>query len=182
MDFSPVSFGWGVSVLSKWTRESSEVRERLEPLVKKWPGAILEVKGPDLSLHYRGLDPEKADQLIAQALDAVEDLSVIPNRGKCVLEFEPQGAPGKGEALERLAKGYFMGNDGGFCMYVGDDRTDEEAFVALRHMRRRAVGFKVGPGSTHAHFRLRNVEEVHRLLTSILDTRKGGENEHEYGH
>ncbi len=168
LDFSPPSAGWGISALSEWTRKTVEVRERLSLLVKKWPGAFLEAKGPDLSLHYRLLKPELALQLIPEALGAIQDLPVVTREGKCVLEFKPKGAPGKGEALERLADRFFKANEEGLCLHMGDDQTDEEAFQALRNMGRRGLGVKVGPGPSRAHFRLSGPPEVYRFLKLFM--------------
>jgi len=169
LDFSPLAAGWSISEFSGWTRQVSQVRSRLEPLLRHWPGAILEAKGPDLSLHYRLMEPARAERLIPQALGALEGLPVVSRRGKCVLEIRPEGAPGKGEALVRMANRYLGRKKGWCCVHVGDDDTDEEAFSALRRMGGGGLGLKVGEGPTLAHYRLAGLSEVHRFLNLFLD-------------
>ncbi|HVZ79862.1 MAG TPA: trehalose-phosphatase [bacterium] len=168
LDFSPPAAGWGIPALSAWIREVQAARGRLEKLVRSWPQALLEVKGPDLSLHFRRLAPDRAAVLLPQALEAVRDLPVDHREGKCVLEIKPADSPGKGHALRRIADRFFMGKPPGICVHVGDDPSDEDAFSVLRSMRITALGFKVGPEPTQAHYRLRDLDQVHRFLGSFL--------------
>ena len=170
MDVSPPSAGWGLPALREWTRQTLEVQKRLEPLASQWPGSFLEMKGPDLSLHYRRLKPWQVKEIIPEAIKAVQDLPFTSRRGKCVLEFKPSDSPDKGKALERLAGRYFKMRTLGVCVHIGDDTTDEDAFRALRRMGRRSLGLKVGGGSTRAHYRLRNLQEVRRFLKLFLAT------------
>jgi trehalose 6-phosphate phosphatase len=168
LNFSPPAAGWGTRSLKQWSRKTREARKRLQPVVGLWPGSLLETKGPDLSLHYRRLKLKQVRRLIPQALRAIEDLPLAPRRGKGVLELKPKGAPGKGRALDRLASRFFPDPQAGVCVHVGDDATDEEAFRALRRMSRPALGLKVGPGPTRAHYRLKDLEEVHGFLSLFL--------------
>lgn len=169
MDFSPPSAGWGIRALKQWTAETKAAQERLEPLVDHWPGSLLEVKGPDLSLHYRRLKPGQVRKLLPEAFKAVEGLPLAARQGKCVLEFRPLDSPGKGDALTRLADRFFDSQHTGACLHVGDDLTDEDAFQALRRMGRRNLGLKVGEGPSRAHFRLKGLDEVHRFLKLFLE-------------
>jgi trehalose-phosphatase len=168
LNFSPSAAGWGTRSLKEWSHKTREAHKRLQPLVGLWPGSLLEAKGPDLSLHYRRLKLTQVRRLIPQALRAIEDLPLDAYRGKSVLELKPKGAPGKGRALDRLASRFFPGPRAGVCVHVGDDTTDEEAFRALRRMNRAALGLKVGPGPTRAHYRLKDLEEVHEFLSLFL--------------
>jgi trehalose-6-phosphatase len=49
---------------------------------------------------------------------------------------------------------------------MGDDRTDEDLFVALPPP---AVTIKVGPGATHARFRVDGVPAARALLQSLVE-------------
>jgi trehalose 6-phosphate phosphatase len=88
------------------------------------------------------------------------------------LEIRPKGAPGKGEALERLIGRFLEGRKEGICVHLGDDRTDEDAFQVLQKLKGNALGLKVGEGPTHAHYRLEGLGEVHRFLSLFLGTHK----------
>lgn len=168
LDIFPVPRGWGRGRLRGWTREARVVQGRLEPLLERWPGALLEAKGPDLSLHYRGLTSRQAEKLIPEAIRVVRGSGFVPRHGKRILEFRPREASGKGEALERLVGLGSEKGSKGICLYVGDDRTDEDAFLALRRRGGKSLGLKVGPGRTLAHFRLRDIRQVRRFLGLFL--------------
>jgi trehalose 6-phosphate phosphatase len=53
-------------------------------------------------------------------------------------------------------------------LYVGDDVTDESAFEVLGE---RDVSVKVGPGETHAAYRLDGPEDVRELLQLLVAER-----------
>ncbi len=163
--FSPASLGWSKPLLNDWVRITRQALGLLRPLTQKWPGALLEDKGSDLSLHYRRARPEDNLRFLPKAIRLLHDLPVEARHGKCVLEFRPIGAPGKGQALERLASRFLKGRRAlSVCVHIGDDQTDEDAFERLRRMGRNALGLKVGNERTRAHYRLRNSFEVFQFL------------------
>lgn len=170
MVFDPPTLGWGKSALSRWTQSAKEAQQILQPLLKEWPGALLELKGPDLSLHYRRAHPDRTRHLLPLATELLKGLPLEPHHGKCVLEFRPRGAPGKGAALERLASRHLgKGGNTGVCVHIGDDTTDEDAFRALRRRKGLSLGLKVGAEPTGGHFRLRNTSEVLQFLNLFKD-------------
>jgi len=172
--FDPGALGWGRAATSRWNGTAREVCERLQPLLKEWPGALLEAKGPDVSLHYRRAHPEDTRRLLPEAARLLEGLPIDLRHGKCVLEFRPKGAPDKGDALERLADRFLRGKPSrGACFHVGDDRTDEDAFRALRRMDRPALGLRVGAGPSRAQYRLRNTFEVLQFLNLFKNQDEG---------
>ncbi len=105
----------------------------------------LERKAASLALHTRGLDPGEAARLEAEAAaifdaevtTAVSDLACRPFDGG--VELRAVGVD-KGTALTELLA---HEPDDALCVYVGDDRTDEDAFEVVQ--RRGGVGVKVGP-------------------------------------
>jgi trehalose 6-phosphate phosphatase len=54
-------------------------------------------------------------------------------------------------------------------LFVGDDVTDETAFVRLRDSD---VGVKVGPGETAARYRVEDPEAVTELLEFLVGERR----------
>lgn len=154
--------------LSYWTGLCSEAHERIEPLVPMAPGTILEMKGPDLCLHYRLADPVRVPPLLHEARKRLEGLPFALRSGKFILEARPPRAS-KGTALVKLAETVPGCLATGLCIYAGDDETDEDVFAALSGLGGRAISFKVGPGTTKAKFRLADPPEVERLLGRLAE-------------
>ncbi|MDQ0285849.1 trehalose 6-phosphate phosphatase [Desulfofundulus luciae] len=124
-------------------------------------GFLVENKGISLALHYRQADPELARQVLVSFIEKVAPimdknrLELLP--GKKVLEIRPRGV-NKGKAVQYLCGKY----DGALPVYIGDDRTDEDAFMALK----RGCGILVSPQSraSAATVRLSSPREVYTLL------------------
>jgi trehalose 6-phosphate phosphatase len=108
----------------------------------------MEAKGATLSIHARGArDPEAARLLLAQVASEALDHGLVPTPGREVLEVRPPVAVDKGTAVRALLR------DAGAraAMYIGDDRTDADAWRALRAMRTEgtiavAIGIAVASG------------------------------------
>jgi trehalose 6-phosphate phosphatase len=151
--------------LGLWTDLAAEARRRLAPVAKRYPGCLLELKGPDLSLHYRRVAPRQVPDLLRETLASLRGLRFRARPGKLVMEFRPPRGGNKGTALRRLAGRLAPGwKRKGLCLYVGDDRTDEDAFRAARRLGPRMATFKVGAGATRAKYRLPRQPEVETLL------------------
>lgn len=91
-----------------------------------------EDKGPIRAFHWRGCaDPEAAEAAARRLAARAIEWGLVPHWGRMVVELRPPVAIDKGiavgEALEerRLPR----------ALYGGDDRTDLDAFRALREMR-----------------------------------------------
>lgn len=168
----------GASGFGAWPASPSRLRRAeklaraLRTVLKRYAGALLERKGPELSLHYRRVTANRIPGLLAEARAAAAGSGFALRGGNRVLEFRLPGAGGKGEAVKRLARILARGwRRTGLCLYLGDDATDEDAFAALRSLGLRTVSFKVGAGKTGATFRLRNVGEVRSLLQALAASR-----------
>ena len=135
--------------------------DRLAPLVAAVPGARLEVKPASVAVHVRQVtDRAAATALLAEA-DAAADPSLTKKPGKEVLELAVTDAD-KGSALLRLR------DDLGAAatVYLGDDRTDEDAFRALSPDD---LTVKVGEGETVARHRVADPAAVVILLEALAD-------------
>lgn len=90
--------------------------------------------------------------------------ALVLSRGKMVLEIRPDVDWDKGHAVLELMRR--TGDAASrFPIYIGDDRTDEDAFRALGD---RGLSIRVGTGrQTQARHRLRSVEEVWRFLAAL---------------
>ncbi|HEX8447203.1 MAG TPA: trehalose-phosphatase [Sphingomonas sp.] len=123
------------------------------------PGLLVEEKPFGAALHYRA-DPDVGDaaQALVRELAAASGLDV--QTGKMVVELRPAGID-KGDAVRRLhAAAPFAGHA---PIFVGDDDTDEAAFVAVTALG--GYGVLVGPmRATAARYRLDDVTAVRRWL------------------
>ncbi|MGE5469691.1 MAG: trehalose-phosphatase [Bacteroidota bacterium] len=143
------------------------IRAKLVDMLEQQPGLLLEDKGLTLALHYRQA-PELGEQLrhLLELLVAEADAGLTVQAGKCVVEVRPAGID-KGTAVrEYLAEPPFQGRR---PVFVGDDRSDEHAFVAVNELGGVSVG--VGSGSLSARYRLADVSAVRAWLTGVVSGR-----------
>lgn len=144
-----------------------EIAERLRRHIHGSPGLLIEDKGAALALHYRLASIGDAERGRAIVEDAVaelirrgEPLDLL--YGHEVVEVRPRGVD-KGKALCEL-----LVNDAADAraLYIGDDQTDEDAFVALPAD---AVTIRVGPRDveTAAAYQVDGPAEVHALLAEL---------------
>lgn len=148
--------------------ELDQARTRLAGLADDHDGLYLEDKRITLALHYRNAGADAAAaarRMVDDVVDAAGgSLSLLA--GKSVYEIKPADGD-KGRALQRLmADPPFAGR----CpVYVGDDVTDEAAFVAVNSLG--GVSIRVGEAAaTAARYRLDTVDEVLQWLEQIATT------------
>jgi alpha,alpha-trehalase len=87
--------------------------------------------------------------------------------GKKVYELLPDINWNKGKAVLWLLETLEVERGKALPIYIGDDRTDEDAFRALE---KRGVGILVSehPHATAANYCLNNPEEVERFLEELI--------------
>ena len=94
-------------------------------------GLRLEDKGPIQAIHWRGApDPETAAQRAGEIGALAAEQGLVPHQGRMVLELRPLATVDKGIAVRRLIAA--AGVRG--ALFGGDDRTDLDAFAALREL------------------------------------------------
>jgi trehalose 6-phosphate phosphatase len=95
-------------------------------------GIRFEDKGPIQALHWRrAADQETAERRADQVAERARRAGLEPHWGRKVLELRPMVAVNKGTAVRRLLdRGAVK-----LAMFAGDDRTDLDAFRALRELR-----------------------------------------------
>jgi trehalose 6-phosphate phosphatase len=123
-------------------------------------GAWVEVKPAAVVLHVREAPPETSAASVAQLHRQAADVTgahVLPGHG--VVELLAR-ATSKATAMTALHDEI----GGGGIVFVGDDRTDEEVFVALGDD---GCSVRVGPGPTAARFRLAGPPEVLEFLQGL---------------
>jgi trehalose-phosphatase len=144
------------------------IKHELLKRLKAVPGIIIEDKVLTLSLHYRLVkrqDLKRIKQVFQKIVRPyLKTKRVRITRGKKVFEVRPNIAWDKGRAvlwfMEKLAKGKDL-----MPVYIGDDKTDEDAFRALK---KKGITVRVGRSNkTQAKYFVRNVNGVYRFLEMI---------------
>lgn len=149
-----------MSILRKANKE-------LQKKLSLMPGIFLENKRMTLSIHYRNVSVSHIPA-IKQAVRSVV-FSHFPELkityGKKVLEIRPNILWDKGYAVLKLLESRDSSIHA-LPVYLGDDRTDEDAFYRLNS---RGITIRVGKfKSTSAQYFLKNTHEVKRFLEGIL--------------
>jgi trehalose 6-phosphate phosphatase len=91
----------------------------------------VEDKGPIVAFHWRGAPDEEAAEAAVKALAAAaEQAGLAVHWGRKVLEVRPPVALDKGRGIHWLLRDA----DLDAALYVGDDRTDIDAFRGLREL------------------------------------------------
>lgn len=138
----------------------------------RWcPDVVLEDKTYAVTCHVRKVRAEDAGRALGQfvevaqpALDA-DLLRVLP--GAQALELLPAVEWHKGKAVDWIRSVVDLGPTSGVgVVYLGDDRTDEDAFAVLKD-RGIAIGVGDRPHDHLIHFRLAGPASVGRLLEAL---------------
>jgi trehalose 6-phosphate phosphatase len=143
---------------------AGEIAIAVAPLVVAHPDLLLETKESGVALHYRQA-PELQDAVLTamqEAVDSIGDFTLV--EGKMVVEARPRGIS-KGTALRAfMEEEPFRGRT---PVFIGDDRTDEDAFIAAQELG--GIGIKLGEGDTAARMRIADVTSVRALLQGLGD-------------
>jgi trehalose 6-phosphate phosphatase len=121
----------------------------LDPEVEPWVGRVrrfaadawtdelrrLRVRSEDkqaiVALHWRGApDEAAAERALRGVAEAAEAQGLVTHWGRKVLEIRPPVELNKGRGIARLLDGSAIAT----ALYVGDDRTDLDAFEGLRDL------------------------------------------------
>jgi trehalose 6-phosphate phosphatase len=139
-------------------------RERLEPLLKKYPKLWIEDKNSSLSVHLLHV-PKHLHEAVREELRVVlqpfqKKLHAVGNIRD--VEVLPRSIPGKGIAVSE-----FLRKNAGkksLAFYFGDDYSDESGFAAVG----RGASVHVGkPRPTKARYRLKAPADVAKALERI---------------
>jgi trehalose-phosphatase len=162
--------------VAQYAERIAAAAERCSLIADGTPGVIVEDKRWTLSVHYRLADPRVVPALSAHVADIADQLGLRVTRGKAVLEVRPPVDVNKGTASIALAQSLGALESSGSLFCAGDDRTDEDAFRALRAAQHAAVTVYVGNDDvevkTGAEFSVSDPEDVRELLESILARRR----------
>ncbi|KAH7387233.1 hypothetical protein KP509_16G012000 [Ceratopteris richardii] len=151
------------------------INDLLEEVTKNVPGAKIEHNKFCISIHFRCVKEENwlalAEQ-VQHVLDAYPNLRLT--QGRKILEIRPSISWNKGKALDYLLKALGLGSRNDiFPIYIGDDRTDEDAFKLLTR-RKTGLGILVSKTikDTNALYSLREPSEVLEFLMHLVKWRR----------
>ncbi|RVU44853.1 trehalose-phosphatase [Lujinxingia sediminis] len=165
---------WWASGARELVEGAEEARETIAKVEAAWrtlasarPGAVVEQKPFGVALHYR-LVERGGEALATRASEiALAQADVRIKSGKCVVEAVPALRWDKGSAARLvLRRAEASAEAGVHAIYVGDDLTDEDAFVALRD---RASTVLVAPDdrASEASARVADPAQVVRLIWEL---------------
>ncbi len=133
-------------------------------ILARSPGVEIEDKRHSIAIHYRHApDRRVARRSIANALSTLSPTTRALH-GKLVVDILPARAPSKGDALAAIC----VTEGADRALFVGDDRTDEDAFAHTDTVFGIRVGFS---RRSMARYFVRDQREVDRLLAWLAAER-----------
>jgi trehalose-phosphatase len=144
-----------------------EIISALRYSLRSIPGAIVENKSLTLSVHYRNLAGTlitRVKRIVENTVSSYQGLCRI-TKGKKVIEIRPNASWDKGLAVLKMVD-FLHNKNRSLIVYIGDDKTDEDAFKCLFHLN--TVTIRVGKNlSSRAKYYVNNTAEVEKLLKLI---------------
>ncbi|XP_075485152.1 putative trehalose-phosphate phosphatase G [Primulina tabacum] len=152
-----------------------EVFRSLVEITKDIPGATVENNKFCVSVHYRNVDEKRwkeVGEYVHQILKKYPHLRVA--HGRKVLEVRPVLNWDKGKAVKFLLESLGLTNsDEVLPLYIGDDRTDEDAFKVMREANRgHGIIVSSVPKESNAFYSLRDPSEVMEFLKTLVTWKK----------
>jgi trehalose 6-phosphate phosphatase len=133
------------------------------------PGTEVEDKQWTLSIHYRRAERDGAEARVRAAVDAhCRRPGLRVTEGKKVFEVRPDVAWDKGKATRFLLDA--IADDAELpAIFIGDDRTDEDAFEVVRELGGGIVVGDPPPAHTRALAWVRDPGEVRELIQALAE-------------
>lgn len=154
------------------TEEIEKVKKIIIALAQKFPETVFEDKGLTFALHYRALDSKRVERLRKVFEIEMEHyintflISVI--YGKRVFDIKPRVRWDKGDFCSYYLKNALttVERKRTLSIYLGDDKTDEDAFAKLVDAITIRIGYK---SNSRAKYFLRGQHETKSLLQWFLN-------------
>lgn len=148
---------------ARWRPELTALAGQLERAIAPLAGAWVEDKGLTLAVHFRQV-AEAQRPRVAEVVRAIVAGRWRLGEGHCVYDVRPPVDWHKGAAALWIAER--IGRAGLGVVYLGDDRTDEDAFAALASEITIQVG---GDGPTAARYRAPSPAAATEFLQWLLE-------------
>lgn len=146
-----------------------KIKKSLKILEDKFRGVFIEDKHLTLAVHYRLLQKKYVNSFhryIKYLLEPyLKAYTVSLLNGKMVYELMLPLNWNKGDFIKLCMEKYFHKSQRHLLtIYIGDDRTDEEAFLKLKDV----ITIKVGRGQSSARYFVKNQKEVINFLKLLV--------------
>jgi len=156
----------------------AEAARRLAEPLAAFAGVFIENKTWTLSVHVRLAPADVVPRVEHEVTEMARELGLRVLHGKKIFELRPPVIISKGTALIDFARMLDLPPQAAM-LCAGDDRTDEEAFLALRSLSPSAVTVHVGAAvadqraefTTAAEFVVPDPAAFHELLAWLLAMR-----------
>ena len=147
------------------------VRKLLIEKTKSIEGVTVEDNKFCCSVHFRNCsDTASVSDIEAIVKGVVDSQGLQMKQGRKVFEVRPQITWNKGNAVSYLMNAFELSAEDAFPLYLGDDKTDEDAFHQLEEM---GAGSSIVISSiakrTLARYSLRDPSEVLVFLNKLAD-------------
>ena len=146
----------------------------LKKQLRPFEGVIVEDKSLTASVHYRMAEKGQISRIerifreIAGPFKAKGEIRITS--GKKVWEVRPPVKWDKGKVvLSLLGKGKLGTAKKIIPVYIGDDVTDEDAFLALKNKGYTVKISRSGREKSHAEYYLKDVKEVKKILKDLYN-------------
>ena len=158
--------GHGLPVPRGTGRTLSPLRKALRSLVAlEAPALELDDKGSSLAVHFVGRGAQRLEPSVRRAF-AETGVRARVVTGHRVIEFIAPQVGDKGRALREAMRRTHSSR----ALFIGDDRTDEDAFALAPALD--VIGVRVGRrASSRAKYFVRDQREVDVLLRTLLRLR-----------
>ncbi|XP_037482167.1 uncharacterized protein LOC119360763 [Triticum dicoccoides] len=157
----------------------AEATERLKEAVREIKGASVENNKFCVSVHYREVRREKDKDLLKNIVMRIvteEFPKLKVTNGKKVREVRPGPKFDKGDAvkylLQQLTNKHSWGSSRILPIYIGDDKTDEDAFKVLSEEGGFGIRVCKWRKRTAAEYSLKNPSEVKEFLEKLVRWRR----------
>ncbi len=156
-------------LIIKLNTKLNEVKERLLQLSLLYPGSFIEDKNISFSFHYRGIDRCNFNLIksdfsgIIKTYRKSHSLKIIA--GKKVFDVIPDFDWSKGHFAQQIVNLFSKTTKENIAtIFIGDDSTDESAFLILK----KGINIRVGrKKKTLANHYLKNSSDVYKFLCWI---------------
>lgn len=147
--------------------------QEIETQLKEIDGTQVEDKGLTISIHFRRVNRKDLDRTLKIIKDATRSSlrkrEVNVTFGKKVIEIRPPVNWNKGNIITWL-QGEISRKTGGeqvLPIYIGDDRTDEDAFRAIAED---GITIRIGKSGekSRAQYYIEGVEEVREFISRLI--------------
>jgi trehalose-phosphatase len=153
-----------------------KVSSLIDDVLPRFHNTFIEDKNLSFTVHYRDADNKSIPELKKTINEIVKlffrKLKIL--KGKKIIEIRPNILCDKGLAVLKILNDLKIINQQSACIYIGDDRTDEDAFKVLN---KKEITIHVGSSSnSKAKYYLRSTKEVYNFLEEIylMQSERGG--------